>query len=273
MTKLVRPAFRRVSWLLCAVGLDSGAASAGCSSPSSPAGPEQTTSDASSPARIVLDGGGNVPAAPHGEELCPQGSCNYQTGAGCSRDAGPVSCVPLPSGPEAGVAPACESAGAVPNGGTCTQWTDCAPGTVCAAGRCHKLCCGQDWTGCTDGEHCLRPFAIEIGKQTVATGAYLCFPVNDCDALRPEMCAAREKGTTCQIADPTGATACLPEGAGGEYDPCPSCRGGYTCVGDRCRRLCKATLEGGEPSCASDDVCIHYNRDPAGVGECTPPLR
>ncbi len=204
---------------------------------------------------------------PDGAALCPAGVCNYQTGQGCA--AGTQSCVPLPSSP-GNVAPACEQAGATASGGTCSQWTDCASGMVCAAGACHELCCGGDWSACPSGEHCIRPLEIQSmpDAAVVQSGASLCFPVNTCDALVPSSCT--ETGTSCQIADPTGATACLPEESGVAGQPCP-CKGGYVCVKNGCRRLCKAMSGGGEPSCPlAEGVCVHFVRDPAGVGECTP---
>ncbi|HMI86970.1 MAG TPA: hypothetical protein VK550_22905 [Polyangiaceae bacterium] len=232
----------------------------------------------------VLDGGGDVAAPPNGASLCPPGVCNYQTGTGCAADGGAVSCVPLPMGSV--VTPACERAGRTANGETCSQWTDCVSGSICAAGRCRKLCCGRDWTGCGTGtEHCLRQLQVQLADNSVVqSGAYLCYPVNQCDALVPSSCMTIEANTTCQIADPTGATACLPEGSGGVASPCPSrvagrsdilgdedCKGGFTCVEGGCRRLCRAVPGGGEPSCpAVEGACVHFNRDPPGVGECTP---
>jgi hypothetical protein len=221
------------------------------------------------PREPILDGGGQIPPPPDGPSLCPIGVCNYQTGRGCA-DGGPASCVPLPV--DGGVAPACERAGQTPVGGMCAQWTDCVAGSICAAGRCRKLCCGRDWTGCgTSTEHCLRALQVQLpDNRVVPSGAFLCYPVNQCDALVPSSCATIESNTTCQIADPTGATACLPEGTGGAQSPCP-CRGGFTCVEGGCRRLCRAVAGGGEPSCPpTEGVCVHFNRDPAGVGECTP---
>src|SRR5262245_59486930 len=104
----------------------------------------------------------------------------------------------------------------------------------------------------------------------VDTGAFLCFPVNYCSALDPSSCAAIEPGTTCQIVDPTGATACYPEGTGGSGQACP-CKGGFTCVKDSCRRLCKAVAEDDEPSCQpGEGRCAHFTKDPPDVGECTP---
>jgi hypothetical protein len=257
-------ALTRFLWLAASIP----AIYAGCSSSQAPA-PSSSDTDAGTgePSREpILDGGGDVPSSPNGEQLCPQGACNYQTASGCA-PATP-SCVPLPDG-KGSVAPACESTGTVPFGGTCTQWTDCQAGAVCADGKCSKLCCGKDWTGCPDGQHCLSAFNVQVAPgKDVASQAYLCTPVNKCDALVPSSCT--QAGKTCQLADPTGATACLPEGTGLPGEPCP-CKGGYACVGDGCRRLCKAVAGGGEPSCpAVEGRCVHFNRDPEGVGECTP---
>jgi hypothetical protein len=247
------------------------ASAAGCSTsatlPSS-GGPDGGTDDPSR--EPILDGGGDVPASPHGEDLCPPGACNYQTGAGCGSPT--PSCAPLLDG-KGGVAPTCESAGTTPYGGACGQWTDCQPGAVCAGGKCLKLCCGKDWTGCTANEHCLSPFWVRVGDAgVVSSRAFLCIPVNQCDALRPASCT--EPGTTCQLADGTGATACLPEGTSSPPEACTPplvCKGGSTCVNNGCRRLCKAVAGGGEPSCPLEEGrCVHFNRDPAGVGECSP---
>lgn len=214
----------------------------------------------------ILDGGGEIAAPPDGEKLCPAGACNYQTNAGCPGAA--PSCVPSLASADA-VAPSCQPAGAGMSGAACAAWTDCAPGFICAEGACRKLCCGGDWTGCASpSEHCIRPLQLKGGDgQVLATGAMLCYPVNTCDALAPATCA--EPGTTCQIVDPTGATACFPEGSGESGQPCP-CKGGFLCVSGECRRLCKAVEGGGEPACkAGEGICVHFNRDPPGVGECT----
>ena len=257
---------RSATFLVCLLaGVRAGGAM-GCGNGDSGATADPTDGG-TTPREPILDGGGEIPPPPNGPSLCPTGVCNYQTGTGCADAA---SCVPLPV--DGGVAPACERAGQTAIGQPCAQWTDCVSGSICAAGRCRKLCCGRDWTGCgTSTEHCLRPLQVQLsGNRIVASGAYLCYPVNLCDALVPSSCATIESNTTCQIADPTGATACLPEGTGGVASPCP-CRGGFTCVEGGCRRLCRAVPGGGEPSCpATEGVCVHFNRDPAGVGECTP---
>jgi hypothetical protein len=170
-------------------------------------------------------------------------------------------------------APACTLAGPGANGAACVLASDCAAGFLCANAVCRKLCCGGDWTGCSSPkEHCLERLIYSDGMGgTNDTKAMLCSPVNTCDALVPSSCP--EPGTTCQLADPTGATACLFEGQGASGEACP-CKGGFACVGENggeCRRLCKAVKGGGEPFCQSGEgICTHFNRDPSGVGECTP---
>jgi hypothetical protein len=222
--------------------------------------------DAGVDGSVILDGGGEIPQPPDGASSCPGGACNYQTNAGCTAT---QSCVPLPDG-MGKAPPGCLGAGTGASGTACQNFDQCAPGFLCAAGQCRKLCCGGDWTGCpSDSEHCIQNLAVGDGNGgTIATGAMLCLPVNTCDALDPASCTTA--GTSCQIVDPTGATACFKEGAGESGDACP-CKGGYLCVGSECRRLCKAVEGGGEPSCEDGEgVCIHYHRDPQGVGECTP---
>jgi hypothetical protein len=215
---------------------------------------------------VILDGGGEIPSPPNGASLCPAGACNYQTSASCPPDM--PSCVPALT-PQGTAAPVCQPAGAGLSGASCSVGTHCAAGYLCAAGACRKLCCGGDWTGCPSAsEHCVQTLALQnTSGDPISTGAMLCYPVNTCDALAPSSCDA--PGTTCQIVDPTGATACFPEGTGASGEPCP-CKGGFLCVKGECRRLCKAVEGGGEPYCEEGEgICVHFNRDPPGVGECT----
>src|SRR6266487_2730485 len=150
------------SWL----GLVAAIAFAGCSSGESVA-PDSGVPDSSGP-EPVLDGGGEAATPPDGKALCPAGACNYQTGEGCAAN---MTCAPSPVD---GKTPLCQMAGATALSGPCQSWTDCAPGSICAGGFCRKLCCGKDWTGCTQGEHCLRKLEVQISGQAADTGAYLC---------------------------------------------------------------------------------------------------
>jgi len=219
---------------------------------------------------VILDGGGSPAVPPDGAAACPAGACNYQTGVGCSGAA--ASCIPELQGTTA--IPVCSPAGTVAAGVACSQATDCVAGYLCAGGTCHKLCCGGDWTGCdSPTEHCIEGLSYAGATGTIKTGAMLCYPVDTCAALTPSSCPSP---TTCQIADATGATACLPDGTGEAGGACP-CKGGFTCVSSAtqapvCVRLCGAVAGGAAPYCQADEgYCTHYPRDPVGVGECLPP--
>jgi hypothetical protein len=219
---------------------------------------------------VILDGGGDAAVPPDGQAACPAGVCNYQTGEGCQPPT--PACVPA-LGNGGVVTPACEAADAGVTGGSCSHATDCAPGYLCSSdSTCHKLCCGGDWTGCdSPSQHCIETLLYQgTDGGSVNTGAMLCYPINTCDALEPTSCTA--PGTACVIADRTGATACLAEGAGTTGQPCP-CKGGFVCLtdskGTACHRLCGAVAGGAPPYCQTGEgICVHYNRDPPGVGEC-----
>lgn len=215
----------------------------------------------------VLDGGGTVDPPPNGATLCPKGACNYQTQDGCT---GSQACLPAVSGSD--VVPSCQGSGSAHSGEACTGWNDCAPGLFCAEGACRTLCCGGDWSACPAGESCIRQLAVKVGDAGVSSGADLCFPVNNCDPLDATACAD-QPGMACLVVDPTGNVACTPEGSAAAGEPCSGsvhCSRGFACVASACRRLCRA-VAGGSPACtASEGACVHYNRDPAGVGECTP---
>jgi hypothetical protein len=220
---------------------------------------------------VILDGGGAPATPPDGASLCPTGICNYQTGAGCP--ASTPACIPATS--NGSITPACSpTSGTGTTGTACTQVGDCAAGYMCADGQCHKLCCGGDWTGCdSPNEHCYKKLDYSDGMGGVqSTGAWLCYPVNNCDPLKPASCTTA--GTQCLIVDDTGAAGCLAPGSGGTGDPCP-CQGGFVCVLDKpggaksCHRLCGAVEGGAPPYCQEGEgVCVHHTRDPAGVGEC-----
>lgn len=224
--------------------------------------------DAGSDAPVtVFDGGGAPAIPPDGESLCAAGECNYQTGGGCDSDS---ACLPRASGTT--VAPECQPAGVATVGAPCAGWNDCVAGAFCAEGTCRKLCCGGDWAACPTGESCIRQLLVASGGETVAAGADLCFPVGTCELFAADACAD-EPDRSCQIVDPIGNVACAPRGEAAVGTACDGqnpCVDGASCIGGVCRRLCRA-VEGGEPTCpAGEGVCVHFTRDPEGVGECTP---
>lgn len=242
-----------------------------CGSNSSSSSPPSDAGTGSDAPGVILDGGGVVPSPPDGASLCPKGTCNYQTQSGCGAT---LACRPALTGGAA--APSCQTAGSKQSGAPCQAWKDCARGYLCAGGACHKLCCGGDWSACGSGQSCIRQLFVKApdAGAPVSAGVDLCFPVNDCNVLDPNSCADAGSGQSCQIVDPIGDVACTPSGTGTVGAPCSEtapCSGGFSCVGDKCRRLCRAVVGGGQPACpASEGICVHFNRDPAGVGECTP---
>ena len=218
---------------------------------------------------VVLDGGGEVPEPPNGEDLCAEGTCNYQSQEGCAAN---QACTPVFAGGQ--VNPGCTAAGPRTLGQECEQWTDCARGQFCADGVCRKLCCGGDWTGCPEGQSCIRQLSIRDPRTQaiIDAGVDLCFPVGTCDVLDVDSCA-EEPGRSCQIVDPLGNVACARAGSAALGEECSVqalCGAGMSCVGGRCRQLCRAVAGVTDTGCQSGESCIHYRRDPPDVGECTP---
>jgi hypothetical protein len=218
---------------------------------------------------FVVDGGGTRAVPPDGGALCATGECNYQTQQGCAAQ---QSCLPaLDSGK---VVPRCQAAGARTHGQSCTDWTDCAAGLFCAEGACRKMCCGGDWSACPSGESCIRQLQIRdpATSAAVPAGVDLCFPVGGCDVLDPQSCS-ETSNRSCQIVDPVGNVACAPSGDVAIGQPCSAdrtCGAGASCVGDKCRRLCAAVPGLTKPPCPSaEGTCVHFVRDPPGVGECS----
>ena len=252
----------RLAWslLLClAVGLPSACGSA-----------ESTSNESPTPTcpRLVTDTSLPLEEPPNGADECAAGDCNYQTQAGCSPS---QACRPQFNATDAEVHPGCEAAGTAQSGDDCQAQADCARGLYCALGTCHKLCCGADWTACDAGESCIRSVDVNAGGEVIAAGASLCFPIDTCDPLDPDSCAD-EPSRECKIVDPTGAVACAPRSNAGLGDACAPptvCKQGLSCVGGYCTRLCRFE-ECGEPSCGEGEgSCVHFLRDPEGVGECT----
>ena len=218
---------------------------------------------------LILDGGGVVEVPEAGAPQCPAGVCNYQAQTGCPDG---QACRPQFTAASPTVSPGCEPAGAGKSGAVCASGSDCAVGYFCVDRACRKQCCAEDRLACDPGESCFRPLEVKAGGTVIPSGMELCFPVNDCDPLDATSCSA-SPGSECKVVDATGAVACMPVSNAKLGDPCSAasaCAAGALCVKDECRALCRAE-PCAEPACAAGQgTCIHYNRDPAGVGECTP---
>jgi len=210
-----------------------------------------------------------VPGPPDGVAACPSGACNYQAQTGCAAG---LACRPQFSGAAPTVTPGCEMAGDGQSGASCDTNSQCAIGYFCVGKQCRKQCCGGDWSVCPAGEHCFRALEVIAGGQHVDSGLELCSAVDNCDPLDPAPCPG-DPHNECKIVDATGAVACTPLSQAQEGDDCGKpdvCAAGLTCVAGACRKLCRAE-PCGEPSCtAAEGSCVRFNRDPAGVGECTP---
>jgi hypothetical protein len=232
-----------------------------------------------------------TPDPPDGAATCATDLCNYQTQDGCADE---LACRPsFPAGSTT-VTPVCEAFGAGQTDDPCETSLDCAKGYLCvqlsaasedgttpAVSRCYRQCCSGDWTACDQGTSCIRQFNVQFSDQHVEHPLDLCMPTGTCDLFDPDSCAndpappARE----CKIVDPTGAVGCMPKSSRKLGDTCSietnGCAQGFTCVLDadssvdgHCRRLCRAEVCG-EPHCPSQEgTCVHFNRDPEGVGEC-----
>jgi hypothetical protein len=231
---------------------------------------ESTTNDPGGPTctQLVTDDSLALEAPPDGAAACGAGDCNYQTQAGCPDD---QACRPQFNATDPEVHAGCEAAGTAQSGEACTAPSDCGRGLYCALGTCHKMCCGADWSACDAGESCIRSVDVHAGGQVLAAELDLCFPVGTCDPLDPNSCA-KEPGRECKIVDPTGAVACAPLSDADLGDACAPptvCKQGLSCVGGYCTHLCRFE-ECGEPACGTDEgSCVHFQRDPDGVGECT----
>jgi hypothetical protein len=138
-------------------------------------------------------------------------------------------------------------------------------------GLCRKQCCGGDWSACDEGESCIRSLEVRAGGEVIPAGVDLCFPVGTCDLFDSEGCAD-EPGRECKLVDPTGAVACSPVSSVKLGDACAPpevCSQGLSCVGGFCVKLC-AWQACGEPACSeAEGTCVHFERNPPGVGECT----
>lgn len=249
-------ALARAASYLAALGL------AGCTDSSTTAQPEWD--GGTDGGRPVIDGGGTVPDPPDGANACPQGACNYQSGAPCT---GGDACLPAVVG--SSVAPTCQGAGDTPLGAACTAFAACEPGALCVAGRCRKLCCGGDWSACPTGESCYRALEVRVANVPQASGAEVCYPVDDCDPFGANTCPA---GQACGVVDPVGHVGCISVGTGEQGDPCSAdepCSARHVCAGGECRKLCHAVVGDGSP-CTAYEACVFTAQDPPGLGQCVP---
>ena len=218
--------------------------------------------------------GGAAPAR------CATSPCGYQSQSGCPADG---TCFPHFDDKTNTVAPACGEVGTVRAGQACDDKSLCARGLLCVEGRCAKPCCDGDSSVCAADERCVREVKASNGEFVPGLGT--CATINDCDPLSTAACGSDPAWPVCRIIDHVGTVACSRAGERDLGDDCDSahpCGAGQHCAGNessavaatiqtKCVRLCKFGSCGAEPACGKDEgVCVHFDRDPDGVGECTP---
>ena len=189
---------------------------------------------------------------------CVEGTCNHDTGEGCSEGEG---CYTVAGDPRTGaLTTGCAASLARPVGAPCTSGTDCESGHICLVGPpsfCAPTCCGG--RGCPEGMTCSTVNVVDAdaGLSTPAPsfGACMWDVTLDCDAVRQTGCAS---GTACY---PAPLLACLAPGALPAGAPCfdvAACAPGHACwpEGDgtaTCRRLCRDARDCGGGPCERPD--------------------
>jgi len=192
------------------------------------------------------DGGGTDTGMSMGG-MCPSGTCDLISNAGCDSAMG-EGC--YWGGREMGVV--CAPAGAAAVGASCTNVNDCQEGTTCDDNVCRKICCGGSDANCDPGDLCVN-FADEMGS--IGFGA--CRTPSGCDALAQTGCAAGE--------------ACYPVGGDGTTDCARPSMGAGTTQGASCMFLngcvagffCQGPEGGGQCSRLCDPMAMP---DPCGEG-------
>jgi hypothetical protein len=244
------------------------------------------TTSSTSHTCFIYYGAGTGAEVPEGGAGCPPGVCDYQSQSGCAAN---ENCFPHYDPKSNSVSATCGQAGNQQSGQPCDSSGQlCARGFICVDGACAKACCGGDSTTCDTGQKCIRQ-AVAFKTSSGAVIAYdeglgTCAAVGNCDLLDVKSCAGDAKRPVCRIVDPDGDVACAPSGdrtLGDDCDADHQCGPGQHCAGNadtavaaiiqtKCVRFCGFGSCNSEPACPdSEGLCVHFTRDPEGVGECT----
>ena len=251
---------------------------------------DSTTTSTPAPSVCLVYSGAGAQMTPDGgttTKACPAGPCNYQTQAGCKAT---ETCFPHYDATSNKVVPTCGAIGTQTTGEACNSADQlCARGFICVDGACAKACCGGDDSACETGERCIRQataFLTSSGQKiSYDEGLGTCAPINDCNVLDSvSTCKSDAKRPVCRVIDASGTVACRPTGdrdLGQACDSANQCGPGQMCAGyasgeastnvaTKCVRLCKWGDCRSKPACPeAEGPCIHFDRDPDGVGECT----
>jgi len=203
-----------------------------------------------------------------GTGMCPSGACDILSNVGCGTGEG---CYFASSGPDAGPAPVCATAGTAGDGAACTALQDCQEGFLCdtGAGICRHYCCDNSDTGCPLGQRCSVTLVDAAGHPT---GVGFCRLPDTCDLLAQSGCPS---GQSCYPSGGDGVSCTASSDNAVEGASCMFanvCAGGLICVNTPgvCAKLCDRDMAGG-PTCATGQTCGGVTGLPTNVGVCTPP--
>ncbi len=194
--------------------------------------------------------------------MCPTGTCNLISNAGCDSTMG-EGC--YWGGREMG--PVCAPAGTAAQGAACDNVNDCQEGMTCDEGTCRKICCGASDASCDPGDFCIG-FADDMGN----LGFGACRTPSGCNALTQTGCP---DGQGCYPIGGDGTTDCATPAMGAGTMQGASCSfangcvGGFFCLGPagmgQCSRACNPMAD----DCGDGLVC---GRLTDTLGGCVPEM-
>ena len=217
---------------------------------------------------------------PDGPTSCATGPCNYQTQAGCPAG---QTCWPHIDAVKGPVTPTCRAGGSQKKGESVTTNKAVQPGLLLRGRRLpNDVLRRATGRHAPPGESCFHQAMAAIGESLVYAGLRPVLPGGHCDVLdRRRACLASE-AQVCRRRRPDGRgrlhAAERDLALGAACDRLDQCDAGMICAGlsgsgptnGTCRRLCRWAACGAPACGASDGECVHFTRDPDGVGECTP---
>ena len=229
-----------------------------CSSGSSRAGYETTSTDstdpgkpgASDPSASGSEQGGPGSDGGAAAEDCktapPTNMCGVSPQCGCAAG---KTCDVVSTGGSA----RCVSAGTKPMGHPCSATAECAVGMTCVFGTCHAFCS-------KDGEQCSQPGTGACTQVKTTEGKdvpNLAVCRVACEPYDPGTCG----GAVC-IIDGDGNTECQSGGSRAEGETCSpeeECGPGLGCVTTEDKSTCRRWCRLGENDCGGDKVCTGFD--------------
>lgn len=228
---------------------------------------------------VVPDGGGTDTGTPVPDAggtdsgmmmtgMCPAGSCDLITNAGCDSAMGQACYYAMTEGGAA--SPMCLTAGTAAEGAACTSDANCREGHTCSPlnRTCVRLCCGDSDSSCNIGDQC-SPYADEDGE---LIGFGFCETPSGCNFAAQTGCEAEQE---CVYLSMDGTTGCRPNrgGTAGQSEACSesvACQPGFLCLGEpgRCAGACNPMTT--PTTCGAGLVCFGVTDWAETIGGCLP---